>query len=510
MEGPMSPNKQNEAEAYFLPAVAKTFAGGAFHPKDDVWKVWSASRILYFDFSNITGADERLIPPIKTVFSWYVQHRSSLYAHNMLSYTRHFFGVMLVQTEKSVTSINNQHLMSYRNSLGAEREHYLSSLAGLLKKWRAFGHPGVDASAIDYLRKVRLSGCQKGAAVLTMDPVGGPFTDLEFEAIHASVNEAFRKADLSLADYMATRLFMMLGSRPIQIALLKIRDLSVANNPDGAKTYSLKVPRAKQQGVVPRSEFKWRPLIPDLGALLAEYCRRIRLRFDAIVEKPDDAPMFPLDAPDPKAPQGLEWHLGSTALSARVIKAFGAIAPVSERTGEPIHMTPTRFRRTLATRAAIEGHGALVIAEMLDHTNTQNVQVYIEARPDIVMRIGKAIAMQMAPLAQAFAGAVVLGDDKTRPRITDPRFDAMHSVGSCGQHSHCAFSAPIACYTCSQFNAWVDGPHEVILEHLIAEEERLSGIVDDRIVQINRRTILAVAQVVKLCDERRQTVGVHG
>ncbi|MCE0482607.1 MAG: hypothetical protein LV479_00025 [Methylacidiphilales bacterium] len=489
--------------------MAKTFAGSAFHPKDDVWEVWSARGGLRFDFSNITGAGERLIPPIKTVLSWYVQHRSSLHAHRMLHYTRHFFGVTLFQTGKSVTSINNQHLMGYRDSLGAEHEYYLSSLAGFLKKWHAFGHPGVDSSAIDFLRKIRLSNNQKGAAVLTMDPFEGPFTDLEFEAIHASLNEGFRKADLSLQDYLATRLFMMLGSRPIQMALLKVGDLSVADNPDGTKTYSLKMPRAKQRGVAPRGEFKRRPLIPDLGALVAEHCKRVHLRFDTVIEDPDDAPMFPLKASDPKAPQGLEWHLGSIGLSARVIKAFGAIAPVSERTGEPIHMTPMRFRRTLATRAAAEGHGALLIAEMLDHTDTQSVQVYIEARPDIVKRIDKAIAIQMAPLAQAFAGAVVFGDDKTRPRITDPRFDATRPVGSCGQHSHCAFSAPIACYTCSQFNAWVDGPHEAILEHLLSEEERLSEIVDDRIAQINRRTILAVAQVVKLCDEHRQTVAAH-
>jgi hypothetical protein len=219
--------------------------------------------------------------------------------------------------------------------------------------------------------------------------------------------------------------------------------------------------------------------------------------------------MFPREAANPIAPQGLEWHLGSADLTARVIKAFGAIAPVSERTGEPIHMTPMRFRRTLGTRAAMEGHGVLVIAEMLDHTTTESAHIYVEARPDIVKRIDKAIAMQMAPLAQAFAGAIVFGDDKTRPRITDPRFDATRPVGSCGQHSHCAFAAPIACYTCSQFNAWVDGPHEAILEHLIYEEERLSKIVDDRIAKINRRTILAVALVVKLCDEHRQTVAAH-
>ena len=33
----------------------------------------------------------------------------------------------------------------------------------------------------------------------------------------------------------------------------------------------------------------------------------------------------------------------------------------------------------------------------VDHADTQNVEIYIEARPDIVKRIDKAIAMQMAP-----------------------------------------------------------------------------------------------------------------
>ncbi len=506
----MNQKNVNDEKAYFLPAVAKSFAGSTFFPQDDVWKVWGATHKIDFDFNNLSGIDTSLIPALKVVLSWYVQHRAVDHAGNMYGRLKHFFGTMLKYTGEVVGCISNWHLMSYRDILGSEHESYLSSLSGFLKKWYAFGYPGVDVSAVDYLRNVRLRGNQKGGAVLTMDPVAGPFTDLEFEAIHVNLTGAFRTDDLSLEDYLATRLCMLLGSRPVQIALLKVCDLLVADNPDGTKTYSVRVPRAKQRGVSPRGEFTLRPLISDVGALLAEHCRRIRKRFESVIEDPNSAPMFPREVPDTDAPEGLEWHIGAGSLSACIIRAFSAIAPMSERTGKPVHMTPMRFRRTIATRAAVDGHGVLAIAKILDHSDTQNAQVYIEARPDIVLRIDRAIAMEMAPLALAFAGTVVINDDESRRRIRDPRFDATRNVGSCGQHSHCAFSAPIACYTCPQFNAWVDGPHEAVLAFLLAEEERLSEIVDDQITRINRRTILAVAQVVQLCEQRKRAERDHG
>lgn len=60
------------------------------------------------------------------------------------------------------------------------------------------------------------------------------------------------------------------------------------------------------------------------------------------------------------------------------------LAVTSERTGERIHITSRRFRRTVGTRAAEEGHGELVIAELLDHSDTQSVGVYVQATPAIV------------------------------------------------------------------------------------------------------------------------------
>lgn len=46
--------------------------------------------------------------------------------------------------------------------------------------------------------------------------------------------------------------------------------------------------------------------------------------------------------------------------------------------------------------------------------------------------------------------------------------------------------------------AWLDGPHEEILEYLVVERDRLMSI-DVRVATINDRTILAVAQVVQMC-----------
>lgn len=158
----------------------------------------------------------------------------------------------------------------------------------------------------------------------------------------------------------------------------------------------------------------------------------------------------------------------------------------------------------------MEGHGELIIAELLDHSDTQNVGVYVESRPEIVDRIDRAVAMKLAPMAQAFAGMLVLdeadaerGDDPTS-RIVHPGIGpSMQPMGTCGKQGFCGLNAPIACYTCRSFQPWIDGPHEAVLDHLLAERERLASSSDLRVASINDRTILAVAEVVRLCAEIR-------
>jgi len=79
----------------------------------------------------------------------------------------------------------------------------------------------------------------------------------------------------------------------------------------------------------------------------------------------------------------------------------------------------------------------------------------------------------------------------------------MKPMGNCGSGGPCGFMAPIACYTCKNFQAWVDGPHEAVLDYLLVERERLTAVADARIAAVNDRTILAVAEVVELTREKR-------
>jgi hypothetical protein len=251
-------------------------------------------------------------------------------------------------------------------------------------------------------------------------------------------------------------------------------------------------------------------LIPQIGEKLIQFRDEVRNAFRSILPDPDQAPLFPAKRSRKNEPPGFEYHRTAESLASTLEGVLNRLSVTSERTGEAIHITATRFRRTLGTRAAVEGHGELVIAELLDHTDTQNTGVYVKAVPAIVERIDRAMALHLAPLAQAFAGVIIedesmayrAGDPSSR--ICDPRYDSeMKPMGNCGKHGFCGQMAPIACYTCRSFQPWLDGPHEAVLGHLIGERERLLAGSDVRIASVNDRTILAVAEVVRRCDAMR-------
>ena len=58
----------------------------------------------------------------------------------------------------------------------------------------------------------------------------------------------------------------------------------------------------------------------------------------------------------------------------RFSKAAGLVSP---RTGQLLTISPRRFRFTIATHMAEEGASLFHIAEVLDHSDTQNVRVYV-------------------------------------------------------------------------------------------------------------------------------------
>lgn len=492
--------ESNHGVSGLLPHNAHTKSGVEFFPKTNTWSFRDCFLNVSLNFSEIVCAEPLLIDNLKLVLMWYLRNHSPGHSAGLFFAFKSLMKATC-REQRALNYIQAVDIMNFRSSSPQDSRNYLGKLAGLFRRWHALGYWGISDDVISFFDDFRIPGQPKGVAVLTHDPEHGPFSDIELESIQSTFNEDFASGYVSNDDFLLGWLFMSLGQRPAQYALLKVCDVVVERSNAGVNEYFLMVPRTKQGFENVRTEFKKRKIVPEIGRLLVQYASTVSMTYGCLLRDPSQFPLFPQLSAN-NCPIGYEFHCTSLTIERRLVEAISSLGVVSERTGCLIHVTATRFRRTVGTRAAEEGHGELVIAELLDHTDTQNVRVYVEATPEMIERIDRAMALHIAPLAQAFAGLLVQsemqavrGSDPTS-RVLGPQITGtFDELGWCGKYGFCGLFAPLACYTCSRFEPWVDGPHEHVLTYLIAKRETYLK-TDSRIAKINDRTIYAVAQVI--------------
>lgn len=404
--------------------------------------------------------------------------------------------------------LSPESMISHRSNM-ADKEWELSSLRAFLRTWISLGYAGVPAETLKMMEGWRIKGNEKGYAVQSLCAESGPFTDIEMEGIVSKVIECYSDGRLELTDTCYAMILSMTGRRPAQITALKLKDLI----PVGDR-YFINFPRGKQRHGEWRSSFSKFQIVGDLWELLQKQAIYVKAVFEEcigkslprnlVLELPLFANFKAYDASEPLESQlsGDYLHAKTWQLNYASTKVQEAIGLISERTMAPINITPYRFRYTLGSNLAREGKGVYVIAEALDHSDTQNAGVYVRNIPEIVERIDKAVALQLAPLAQAFQGVLVV--DETKARRGGDRSSRICSaggnVGTCGNYGFCGALAPIGCYTCSHFQPWLNGPHELVLDQLIAERDSvLASTGDLKIASVNDRLILAVSDVCARC-----------
>jgi integrase len=482
-----------------LSTNARTKSGVIFDATSDHWSYRDGTLTVSVNFALLRAVSLDIKQAVKRVMLLLAQTGSpsamSTYFHSFVSFLD-----VVAGSPACVTQIAGA---DYVNFAARAQSRSAAHVRTLLRKWSKLGAPGLASDVLPTVSATRLVSPPKGVAVATMDPKYGPYTDIEFQALQNAVNRAYIAGEMRPSTYAMTWLFVATGARPIQLSAMKVKDIHV-REVDGAKDYSIDVPSAKRGGG-PRAAFRNRPLVKSIGELILHYAAAVRASFAEKLSDPLEAPLFPAQFNRVAWASGFEHHHSPIDMAKELRRGLSSLNVVSERTGKPMHVTPIRFRRTFGTRAAQEGHGVLVIAELLDHVDTQHAGVYVETRPDIAGRIDKAVALELAPIAQAFAGKVLRSEDEaTRAgdkssRIRDLRITD-EPLASCGQHSFCNMSAPFACYTCQSFEPWADAPHNAVLEFLLAKRARQLGTIDARIATVLDRTILAVAYVVHLCS----------
>lgn len=498
----------DELEDVDLPKAIRLRSGGVFEIKGEYWAILDGIHRIYLDFENLPERVRPLIANLKRVIINVLEEQSPWYAYALLSTFKNLAKVVTEAEDRSVSVIEVRHILNYVSKYSTNTTGLESQLGSLISKWTKLGLPGVSADAANLIESRSKRGAVKGLAVRTMDPINGPFTNYELQEFIAALNAAYveRKIDKDL--YFIAWLAILTGQRVSQFCMLKVCDLIQVHDPNGDIKYEIYIPTAKKREEASRESFLCRPLPFQFGLALWNYAQEVRRENR---ERGENAPLFP--APVSKGRHQLnpefDGHWDTTALCGKFERKLAPIAPISHRTFEQMHLAIGRFRKTLGTRAAQEGYGELVIAEMLGHGDTQNVKVYVGIVPEIATRLDKQLARELAPIANAFSGKV-LRNPQDAARAKDPSsqiVDYKHAkagVGSCGTTYDCHFNAPIACYTCRNFEAWPDAPHERLLDHLLSERERLWKTSGQRIASQNDDVIIAIQAVIIECEHMRR------
>ena len=491
-------------------------AGYEFYLDADFWRLDKDTVVSLKTIKNslkISYVDGFL----KTL-SFYAENFSASYTNNLAQKIRY----MLVKMHTS--EINSEMLIDYRSTLTKNTEWYLGTIRSFIKKWHELGYDGVSDEVIDLIDNWTLKGAIKGDVVKRLDPQKGPLTDIELLAFNEGAVQAFEKSQINISELALALISSNTGRRQIQISHLKIKDVLKGKNRKGEDMYLLNIPRAKQRGATFRSQFKQFAITKELWTILNLHIqaviKKIELLLNFNLEDSDrfELPLFPnfyqfqseMTISELRQKLALDiLHIKSQKIKEIIQKIVSVANIYSERTGKKMDIVPYRFRYTMGTRAAREGFGIMVIAELLDHSDTQNASVYIENIPEYAERINKKVGHLLAPYAQAFAGVLVNSEkDAERGNDLNSRIrSGGEGIGTCGSFGFCGARVPIPCYTCIHFQAWVDGPHRRVLDELIAERDRIKKITGDiAVAAINDRTILAVMEVIKLCEARRKVL----
>lgn len=484
--------------------------GYKFDRNDDVWQIDGSTKIMIGRMPNV---DDATANGFRKALCRYAEELSAKTTINAFYY----FNTYCDNSAERNVSING--LTKWRTSLTDETEYKLGALKGFLIAWNEWGFPGVDDKVVNYLDELKLKGNAKGKSVSKACPYSGPFTQIELGALLDWVSNAFIKKIIDLTQYAYFVTLAFTGRRPVQIRSLRACDLACKEDARG-RDYIVTCPRAKQRGTGFRETFRTLAINEDLYLLLDNQAEASQAHVERVLGKrlpPEVRKQIPVFLAYDRIKEILDIehlvaclnetpdYLQMTEQTAYQVLRDVAVKNQarSERTGEFINFTARRFRYTKGTNLARKGITGVALAYAFDHSDTQQIDVYTENTEEMAERIDKIMAPVLAPLAQAFAGTLI-DSERDALRANDPhsrmKNDKAHAVGNCGTHAFCA-SGYRACYTCTNFQAWRDAPHEEVREEVLNERKRQneSG-VSPNVTQATDRLLLAVEQVIILCS----------
>ena len=481
----------------------------------EVWLLNEPTAKLILDWSIHGELNSSIRQSFRSYFAWLLTSQSSMSVHNAFRLVTTFTATKAFRdANQSHSAIPYLAFSEARASLRKEQQWRLHYARQLYRWCAAQGYPQFSTDVAFQLDDVVIGGNSKGQAVRSRDPNKGPLDAQEVASLTTALRASRVDNRIPLRKQAIVWLALSTGSNAGQYASLREEDLEEEKVGDEVVAYILRVPRHKKGHVQHRAEFRERRLTRFVGELIADLIKENRAEHPPVTGDFAARPLFRSEAPSYRHDHPLaEWSFHMTRSQiAQLLRSAVSHLGVLSRTGEPLQVSIRRFRYTLATRAVDNGACAYQVADALDHSDLQNVAVYFDIHSNIVEHIDRAIALALAPRAQAFTKLVESENDAFRGGIKGSRVhhgerenDIVQPVGTCGNHSFCNISAaPLACYTCPMFQPWMDGPHDLVLDKLLRDREKKVEMgLNPKMVAINDHVIIEVAGVIQRIADKR-------
>lgn len=504
-----------------IPSVAVTAGGVVFDPRNDLWSFADGTKSVYINFAKLVDVGEELHWGLRKTLIWMAENMAAGTVCTAFENLCRFCNIIsegadnLPLTFTAVDFLNARHALIEPDP----GEICFRRCKPVLKRMSKLGFSGISECGKKYLSEVKINGSANGSATTLLDPIDGPFTDLERETIFDALYAGFATGIIPLSRYVLAWLVALFGQRPKQYALLKLSDLQIVRE-DSTERYVLKIPLVKAHNERERSRFQELDIIPELAMLMLEYKKNMLAQYEGLLLQPETGPFFPSTAErSADNVTGLKYHMAAVTVTDEIRATFAKLSVMSERTGSQMNINVYRFRRTLGTNCIREGLGVPATALRLGQTTTASVRpyVFLASAFELHDRVEFSTAARLGVIAQAFKGVLVktVTAEHSNPtsHITSPIVDSSmeKSLGQCGKEDFCGFNKPISCYTCFLFKAWLDAPHQLVYDYLEADRLRLvnSGC-PPAIVSVNDRAMMAVASVIVQCADEYALRAVVG
>lgn len=392
--------KYIENETVFLARMS----GYSFKLSDRKWQLDKETCV--YPYKVVDKMPERMKLSYLKTLAYYASEYSPSHIESINYLFNEWFGSMTINT------IDDKAVYQFNVHLGSTKNYRLNTIKAFIAKWKAFNYPGVEASALRMMERIKIIPRKTGEAVKRRDPNAGPLTETEFNTILKIVGKNYRENKIYCYLYCYIVLLAKTGRRPVQLTSLKAKDL-IKNE----KGHFLNIPRVKQQKYF-RTEFNLKmidsQLYEDLLILINENQSFVEAQLGVEVSYlRDELPIF-LDVKKTAEIKGVDnfpsyfktdfLHMRNSFIS-RKLKGFSVEFDIrSERTDSYLKLNARRFRYTLGSRLANEGASIEVIAKALDHKSVNSSGLYVRNSPDNVHDIDNRLSPFFNPLANILMG----------------------------------------------------------------------------------------------------------